>query len=290
MSRAAGRVAITITLIAWAGFALSARLIAFSSLSSLEVAVLRYVTAVILLVPWWRSAWREIRTQRPFRMILMAVCSGLPFQLLTALGAGHSSATHVSIVNAGAAPVLVALMMLVTRRRRPAPRAAVALALIALGIAILALGTPGGGLGILALLGSATLWAAYTIAQGEARLSAPTLILLSAAPSAVVALALAAPRLPHLVAAPPHELAFFIATQGIGSAIVSVACYGIAVRTLGVGTSALAGASTPIIVAILSALFLGDHLSAAAWIGLVLVVLGLALSVGRPARRIVEEG
>jgi hypothetical protein len=79
MSRAAGRVAITITLVAWAGFALSARLIAFSSLGSLEVAVLRYVTAVILLVPWWRSAWRELRTQRPFRMILMAVCSGLPF-------------------------------------------------------------------------------------------------------------------------------------------------------------------------------------------------------------------
>lgn len=272
-----GLAAITVTVCAWAGFALSARAITHSALTPLEVNAIRYLTPTLLLLPWWRQAWREARAAGARNCALVAIGGGLPFFLLTALGAQLSSAAHVTIINAGATPVLLALISAALGRGWPRPHATLGLGVITTGILVLALGTPGGGPGILALLGSAILWALCAMGQENAQLSPTTVALVISAPSALPALILAAPGALHLTSVPMEQIGFFLLTQGIGSGIISAISFAIAIRALGAPLAALIAALTPSLVAALSALLLGESLTTVAYAGLGLVLTGVLL-------------
>ncbi|MBT0768774.1 DMT family transporter [Kineosporia sp. J2-2] len=265
--RSVGITALLVAMAAWAGFALSTRAIGTSHLSVPEVCAVRYLTPTVLLAPWWPRAWREVRAADPLACALIAAGGGAPFFVLTALGAKLSSAGHISIVNLGAAPVLLGLFA-----RDPARLLRPGLAVITVGIALLAIGTPGGGAGVAVLLLSATLWTLYTTAQARVSLSPLTVVLLMSAPSTV----LSAPALIGLDA-PGGEIALFVAAQGIGSGIVSAVAYAVAIRVLGVPATTLASALTPVLVAVLSALLFGEVLTVIACAGLVLVSTGVAV-------------
>ncbi|GAB3264636.1 hypothetical protein GCM10027456_47670 [Kineosporia babensis] len=256
---------------AWVGFALSTRAISFTQLEAPEVAAIRFLAPTVLLLPWWRKALQEISQADPKACLGIAVGGGLPFFLITAWGAGLSSAAHVSIVNLGAAPLLIALT---SRRFGPQP------AIIATGIAVLALGTPGSGAGVLILLASAALWTIYTLTQGKARLSPLTTVLLMSAPWAIPALLLA--DWSSLSHAPATEIWLFVIVQGIASGILSAVSYAIALRELGAWFCSLAGAITPAIVMTLAAFILNEIPSPMACLGMAIVLAG---TLPRPRRR-----
>lgn len=187
---ARGVIAIVLAMSAWVGFSLSTRAIGTASLSALDVDVIRYAVPALLLAPWWRRAWREARQVGWRRCLLIAIGGGTPFFLVTALGAELSSAGHVPLVNLGATPVLIALVHAAWGRRRPTRVAAAGLIAITLGIALAALGTPGGREGVLVLLGSAALWTTLTLAQERTSLLPMSVVVILSVPSALASLLL----------------------------------------------------------------------------------------------------
>lgn len=289
-TRAVGFVAIALAMTSWVGFALTTRAIAHSEFTVIDVQAIRYVVPALLLLPWWRRAWREVRRSSLRGCGLIAVGGGVPFFLLSALGGLWSTAGHITIMNLGVPPILVALVAANRGTVTLTPARRWAMALIAAGVTVLAFGTPHGGSGVLVLLLSAALWTIYTLAQERARLAPTTVVLLISVPSAVVAAALAAPDLHHLLTAPDDQLAVFLATQGIGSGIVATVAYSVAIRRLGASLTTLIGATTPVLVATMSAVVLREYLTGLAILGLALVVAGaVRMSVvdrrGSPARQ-----
>lgn len=312
--RTVGFLAMAVAMCAWAGFALSARAIGHSHLSIAEVGAIRYVVPVLLLAPWWPRAWREVRRSNPRACLLIAVGGGLPFFYLTAEGGRYSSASHISIVNLGATPLLLVLLAHLRNRRvsragravqvgrigrtgrtarsrQSLPGEATAqrfgLGAIALGLLTLLAATPGAGPGLALLAGSALLWTLYSSAQPDAALSPLTTVLVMCTPSALPALLMALLSAHHASwSVPAGELVVYLLVQGVVSGIVSAVSYSVALQRLGVRTCALLGAFTPVMVAALSVLMLGEGLNLFAYFGLGLVILGVVAGHRRHRSRV----
>jgi DME family drug/metabolite transporter len=193
-----------------------------------------------------------------------------------------------TVVALGSAPVVTGLLAWALGRGHPGPRWTAATALAAVGLAVLATG--GGGedvrvTGVLLALGAAASYAAYTLATkdlldagvpsgtaiaavfaGGALLLAPALVVL---PAGWVATPAGAAEVLFLGLV-PTTLAYVLFARGLG-------------RISAAETSTLTLAE-PLTAAALGVVLLGEHLTAAAVAGGLLLVAGLAV-LALPLRR-----
>lgn len=279
-----GWAAMALVMLAWTGFALTSRAAATSPLTALDVDAIRYVIPVVLLAPWWHRAWQEVREADTTACVLIAAGGGLPFLLLTLGGAALSSASHVTLVNLGAVPLFLALAGLATHNTRPSWRNRVGLVTMVAGLLVLAVGTSGGALGVPVLLCSSALWTLYTLGQHRARVRPTTAALLMSAPSAIPAALLAVPTT-QIGNTTPLGLATFVLAQGVGSGIVSVACFAVAVHRLGPTTVGAVGALTPLLVTLASNIVLGEQMPPAGLVAVALVSTGSTIHVASRRQR-----
>ncbi|MDR6319331.1 drug/metabolite transporter (DMT)-like permease [Actinoplanes couchii] len=130
--RNTGLAALGLAVLLWASFALTIRGIGGSGLTAVDVAVLRFVTPVLLLTPWLPRAVRAVRRERPG--VVACLClAGLPHFLLAAWGGSLSSAALVGLLLPGSVPLFVALI----HRTRRGINQTLALAAIVAGVATL---------------------------------------------------------------------------------------------------------------------------------------------------------
>lgn len=73
------------TVVVWAGFALSIRGIGASGLTTMDVALIRFTTPVILLSPWIPRTLRSLSRERPAVVAALCVGAGLPYFAVSAL-------------------------------------------------------------------------------------------------------------------------------------------------------------------------------------------------------------
>ncbi|MGC4108464.1 MAG: DMT family transporter [Thermomicrobiales bacterium] len=279
---AIGWIAIALTVALWVTFALSTRAIAFSHLTRLDVAFIRYAVPSVVLLPWMGKAWRAMRRAPFWTLSLIAIGAGLPFLMLSALGASRSSATLLGVINPGIPPVYVAMLGFLIWRQ-PVSRIAIAgYVCIVLGVVTMVLASPS-HLGITAagiLLLSAFFWALFTIGYQRSGLHPATATVLVNVPSAMVALALIATGVgpSNLTTAPLSQIGEFVLMQGIGSGIVSSLAYTVAIRRLGARTAATFGALSPGVTAMVAIPVFGESVTAIAACGIALVVGGIVLA------------
>ena len=256
-----------------------------TTLGPIELAVLRYLIPALVLAPLWlRPGWWPVGLSYP-RCALLVLCGGLPFGLVVLAGAQWAPAAHMGIFVAGSLPVFTGLGGWLVLGERPAPLRLAGLALIAAGMAVFGAAgwraVEGAWRGDLLFLLAALLWSVYTLAfrgsgltpwQGAAVVNAGSAMLLLP-----VLLAVGAPR---LLSAPWADVAWQVLGQGAVAGLLGLVVYSVAIAHLGAARAALSAALVPLLTALGSAWLLGEPLSEALLVAVLLVVPGVALGSG----------
>ena len=280
--RIVGLVALVATVLLWSTFALTIRAIGTSSLTTLDVALLRFTVPVVLLAPWSLRAFRAVRRQRT-AVRLAVLSAGLPHFLVMALGGHLTSSALVGLLVPGTVPLFVSLLAFIVWRRRITAIQAVALVAISVGVALSASQSVSREMtgGIIVLLGAGFVWGIYTLGLRASTLMPIDVVLyvgsLSAVAAVVLALSGAMPS--HLLAgtARLHDVLMFGLLQGVGTGVLSTVAYATAVRQLGSGVAAASGAVTPVLTAVLAVPILGEALPSSLLLPLTLIAAGVAV-------------
>ena len=274
-----GIAALSVAVIMWASFALTIRGIGSSSLTPADVALMRFGTPAVLLAPWIPRALRQLRSEKPLVLVLLAA-GGLPHFLLSAWGGQLTSASLVGILLPGTAPLFVAAILWMWKRQRQSGPRVAALVVIVLGIGVTAALTSSSATlaGIAILLGGGCAWAIYSIGLRDTRLDLTSVALVVCVPAATCAALLGLTGLPsHLFAGTARlsDVVLFVVFQGIGTGIVSTFAYAYAVRMLGSATAATWGALSPVLTTLAAVPLLGEGITPAAVAALILIVGGV---------------
>ncbi|MCB8823431.1 DMT family transporter [Microvirga rosea] len=275
----------------WAGWMPITRLSVTTSLTPYDLAMLRFGTAGLLLLPVLIRRGLALDRLRWWELLVMVVGAGAPYSLVAASGLRFAPAADAGVLTPGVMPLVVAVLASVVLRERIILRRKVGYGLILLGVIViagLAALLPGlqRSVGHLLFLSAAFMWACYTIILRKAAL-AP----LHAA--AIVGVGSAAGFTPiylatqgmHFTHAPVKEIAFQMMFQGIVATILSLYLFGKAVSILGASAGAAFGALVPAMAALLAIPILGEAPSPGDWGGILAVSLGVYLSSGGPLWR-----
>ncbi|BEL07075.1 DMT family transporter [Actinoplanes sichuanensis] len=260
------------TVVVWAGFALSVRGIGASSLTTMDAALIRFTVPLLILAPWIPQTVRAVRRERPIVLIGLFVGAGLPYFLVAAAGGRMTSAALVGLIIPGTVPIFVTL--LTYRQKISLPQLA-ALGGIVAGVAVAGGGPPDAGTAVLLLAGS--IWAVYTLSLGAGVLDPRgTAIVLCLPSSLLTALLITTGTVDsNLVHANPADLTLYLIVQGAGVGVLAGICYPIAIRRLGSRTAATLGALSPVVTALAAVPLLGEPLTGLP--ALAVVVAGVIL-------------
>ncbi|WP_106977304.1 DMT family transporter [Streptomyces sp. NRRL S-244] len=287
--QAKGTLALVVTVLIWAAFALSARALSSSSLLPADAALLRFGVPLLVLAPaLWRRR-RRIAAVRPAAALKIACGAGVPFFLAAMYGGSLTSAAFVGSIVPGMVPLFVSALMVAGGRGAPRGTQAAGLGLIAVGVVALVwryvvpLNTQVlAGAGI--LLVASGLWALYTVGLKEVDLDPVGSIGLLCLPSfAVMALLVLTGVLPTGIAsAAGSDIALFLVVQGLGVGLCAGLLYAFAIRSLGAERSSTVGSLSPVAVVLLAIPLLGESPTAAVLVGVPLITAGVALANRRP--------
>jgi drug/metabolite transporter (DMT)-like permease len=279
-----GYAAIVVTVLVWAGFALSTRAAAASQLTIGDVAIIRSGIPALVFLPFLPKRIGMLRRLPLRNWAMIGIGAGAPFFWLAAFGGVQTSATHVSALIAGTVPVSVAVLSWLMYRERPKPSVVVALALILLGVAALiaASGSLAAGsvAGMAMLLGASLFWATYTLGVRGSGLDPVGCALVLALPSALVLPPLLATGvLPsNLAHVSLHDALPFILAQGVGAGLVATLTYAIAIARLGAAKAATIGSLAPALAAVMAVPLLGEALSIGTALAVMLICAGVMLA------------
>lgn len=280
--RLVGVTALAAVVVLWASFALSTRALEGAGLTMADAAIARFVVPAVVLSPWIPRTLRTLRTERP-TVLALVLLAGLPHFLLFAWGAHLTSAALTGLLVPGTVPLFVTLLLFLCVRRTVSRRRLLALASIVAGVAASALftGGPTGPGGIAVLLAAGLVWAAYTLGVARTRLDPLGVIVIVSITSAASALLLAVTGvLPSALLAGSADLSTvgsYALVQGVGTGLLSTACYVVAVKNLGSSLPAAAGALSPVLTAVVAVPLLGETLGLGLGVALALIVTGVAV-------------
>ncbi|MEU9182539.1 DMT family transporter [Streptomyces sp. NPDC048550] len=290
--QAQGTLALAVTVLIWAAFALSARALSASSLLPADAALLRFGVPLLVLAPaLWRRR-RRIAAVRPAAALKIACGAGVPFFLAAMYGGSLTSAAFVGSIVPGMVPLFVSALMVAGGRGAPRGTQAAGLGLIAVGVVALVwryvvpLNTQVlAGAGI--LLVASGLWALYTVGLKEVDLDPVGSIGLLCLPSfAVMALLVLTGVLPTgLASAAGSDIALFLVVQGLGVGLCAGLLYAFAIRSLGAERSSTVGSLSPVAVVLLAVPLLDESPTVAVLIGVPLITAGVVLANRRPRAR-----
>lgn len=286
----AGVLAWIATVLIGVSWQLATRFGVTTTLTPIDLALLRYVIPAIALMP---VLMRKgcLPTGVSIRgLILIVAGGGLPFGLLGMAGAQFAPASHMGALLPGSMPVFVALLSVIILGERFSKGSVIGLGIIVLGVVCVvgsaftnASGGPRVLVGDALFLSAGVLWAVYTVAFRQSGLDpwhgAALICFWSAVLVAPIWMILPDTKL--LRAAAP-DIALQIAAQGLLAGLLGLAAYGAAIRHLGASVAAVSGAVVPALTALGGFVLLGEPLSILSGVGVSLVAIGIWAFAGTP--------
>ncbi|MDO6708884.1 DMT family transporter [Photobacterium sp. 1_MG-2023] len=276
-----GLSAMLVTLLIWSSFFLSLRAASHSSLTTADIALLRFVPAALLFGWCCRSRFRAIFATPKRYLALIAWGAGLPYFLIAGWGLQAVPVADGASLIPGILPLFVSGIAAFYYRESISAARRVGLCLIAVGIACfvyksLINGQPNLLKGYGILLFASLSWAWYTIAM---RVSGLTAIEGAAVIAISGCILLALGSLSgtvtfNLTSAGSQEILYHFLVQGIGVGMVSSLCYAMAISRLGAEVSAALGAFTPVLAAALAFPFFSEPLTSQTLLAMAFVVFG----------------
>lgn len=275
--------ALSVVLI-WAAWLISTRHSVGTSLSPLDLSLLRYGVPALILSPYWLRTGLWPKGMPKWTLVLMVLGSGAPFFQLVGFGMKATPASAAGVLLPGIMPLAAALIGILLLGERPdRMRKLGMLAILAGGVLLLADNLSSGRLtwvSYVILPAGATLWAIYTHAFRKSGLSAFEGGALICIWSTIINLALIPFLGTHLLSVPIGEIAVPFVTQGLLSGLLATVLYGTAVRSLGGTQAAAYTAVTPVAAAIGGSLLLGEPLGVVTIVATLVTGAGVLLSTG----------
>ncbi|WP_420583882.1 DMT family transporter [Ruegeria sp.] len=276
-----GFVAMGVTVLIWASFALSARATNGSALGFADVGVIRALVPMIVFLPFLPSRIDMIRKAGLPHCATIGIGAGIPFFALAVNGGSLTSAAHVGALIPGIMPVFVALILWRLTGAKPGLRGLSALAGIIAGAVLLAMDqsevSDWRGIGLL-LCGS-LFWASYSVAAARSGLDPVGCALVISLSSCLVMVLLLASGTVTLQfgSYSPKEALPFVLTQGLGAGVVASLTFAFAVTRIGPTTCATIGALTPVLTALLAVPVLHETLPPMTLLAVVVICVGVIL-------------
>ncbi len=255
-----GYAAAAVAVAIWAGWIVAVRF-SVTTLSPLDVALLRYGGPALLLAPVWLRRGPLARGAAPWRLVVMTAGWGAPFALYAAQGLKAADIGLFAALVPGAMPLWVAAFSALALGARYGPRAGVGLALIAAAAALALVAAPPGARAAAPWLFAASAsWAAYTLAYRGSGLSPVEATALVAFWSTLALVPVALIHGQSLSALPAATFAAQFLVHGVLSGAASVAAYALAIRELGAARAAASSALVPGLAALGGVALLGEAL------------------------------
>ncbi len=309
--RAVGWMAAVVTVFIWTSFIVVARATAHQTLTSFDIAFMRFVGAGVVLLPvgWWMVRQQRLRAPQAgswlglsplgFRLTAgVGMVGGVVYACVAYSGFYFAPASHASVLMPGSLPLWTTLLAAWVLREHITPARAMGLALIVagdllVGGASLLSAFDGGDVwkGDLLFLLTAFTWANYTIIARkhglpavEATVAISVFALLTYVPVYGLLAALGWIQ-SHLAHAPWRELLFQAGFQGIGSVVISGITFTQMVRYFGPVRSTMITSLVPGLSALGAVVFLGEPMHANLLAGLALVTVGIVFGVHAAVRQ-----
>lgn len=284
----AGYAAVILAIVIWGGWIVATRLAMLERHAPLDIALLRYATPALLFAPYWIRKGIFPKGESPILLLIMTLGWGGPFVLLISKGMQSVEASLFGPLVPGLLPMVVALWGYFAEGERIRAGRIVGLVFIMAAVALILGPAVGAGdtdflLGAPWLLTACLGWSAFTIAfrkTGLSGIEAAAYVCLYSTPVLIVAALFLGSELPNF---PAREVAFQIAVQGFASGAVSVACFGYAVKALGLARASAFTSLVPVMSALGGWLMLGEVVGAAGWAASFAACIGVLL-VNRYAR------
>lgn len=265
------------TIAIWSGFILVSRVAGRSVLTFWDVTALRFGTAAILLLPLlYRIGLNKLLDRR---MIWLAMTGGLGYALLAYAGFSYAPAAHAALLLPGMQPFFISIVAYWLQNENIDRHRRIGLALTALGVASMAFGQAGKGVGFgagdLLFLSASFSWAIYSILLRRWKFSPWEATAGVAGLSAFLFLPIYLLFLPsHLHEASWSAIELQAGYQGVLVVIVAMIFFTQAVASLGAVKVGTYLAIVPALASVAAVPLLGESLSLANGIGLVLVASG----------------
>lgn len=261
-----------------------------AELPPLPVATLRYVFAALMLLPFTRGQWGDLRNGGAWgALAIMIVCGGLMYQWLFLVALAHTTATNTSLLVALNPAFTVLAAPLVGESLSRHRLAGIALALTGAVIVITrgdieVVRTLAFNVGDVVALGAALSWTAFNLASRPvvARMS-PALVNFLVYGLGALFLALAAVPGGSLLRLGTASTGAVIGTAAMAlfSSVLAGQLFLIGVRRVGVSSTVVFVYLVPVLTALFSTTLLGEPFGAVQAIGGVAVLAGVYWSTRR---------
>lgn len=310
-----GMAAAIVTVAIWSSFIVIARATAHRNLTPLDICLLRFAGAALVLLPWggwlvWRRArdsglelappsWLGLSPLGFKLTALIGSLGGLGFAGLVYSGFYFAPAAHASVLLAGTLPLITTLLAVLILKDRVTPVRAIGLGLIFLGDLMVG----GASLhqawlesgsqvwkGDLLFFCGTVCWALYAVlvrkhalpaVQATIALSVFAFVVYVPAYGLLVFSGALASR---LASAPWGEMLFQMVFQGMGSVVISGISFTKMIGYFGPVRSTMITAVVPGLSAVGAVIFLGEPLYWNLLAGLTLVTVGILFGVRVQAR------
>lgn len=281
-----GWVAVFLTICIWTGFILVSRHGGTGTLTSWDIASLRFGVGALIAVfflPWIRLP--------PLRVIvLFSVFGGIAYAVAVYAAFRIAPAGHASVLLPGALPFLTAMIAWLWLGQKPPRGRRLALTIVFLGVVLTAADSMSHGpqltqlqiIGDLLFLFGSSSWAVFTLLLSRYPIPPLAATVATTLGSTLIYLPIWWLFLPSTLGqAPISEIVVQAIYQGVLVVFVAMLLYTFAVARLGSQTVALLMAFVPVISALAAVPLLGEPLSFLTLAGLGAVSAGAILGVRR---------
>lgn len=279
-----GYMPMVIVLLIWSGFSLTARAIGSSALTIADVALIRFAVPAILLTPFIRSHFNEIKNMS-LRDVPFLLLGGIPFLFLASLGAHSVPTAYVGAIIASTPVLFVAILTFFIYGKTMTFKSMLSLFVILLGVFIMLLGQPSRIShemiqGMDFLFGASFVWASYCLGIKRAGLSSIAVAMVVSYVSLFIMLVL---MLSGVVATnwgtfTLDEAFPFILVQGVGVGFLATICFSYSIAQLGAVRTSVLGSISPGITAILALVIFGESLTVLMGLGIAITIYGVITS------------
>jgi drug/metabolite transporter (DMT)-like permease len=268
----------------WGGWLPVTRLGVTTHLAPLDVAILRFMTAGLLLLPllWLRR--KSIPWGKWPYMVVVALAAGTPYLLVFAYGMRLTTTGQGAVLGPGVTGTISLLLGATLLKEVLQKRQWLGAALTLVGVLVIvgheAMQNGVHLVGFALVLLASVSWATFTVTSRILAMDALSGAALIAVSNALVLIpiGLFGHRFAEIWALPNAVLWFQAGYQGVLTGAVALVSYVYAVQRLGAARAASFTPLAPVLSTILGIYWLGDPIDSAVLTGLILVVTGVLIA------------
>ncbi len=282
-SRAAGIAAALFAALVWAGWIPITRLGVTGQLRPVDVTVLRYGTAAVLMLPvlWWQR--RHLPWSKPGWLLVVAAGAGAPYFLLFSAGMRLANSGQAAVFGPGASSVCTIILAKLWLGERIGPARLAGIACTVGGFVwVMGHDLLGGGTrltGFALILAAAAAWSVFTIASRHLRLAPVLTVAFVAVTNAICLIPwyLGTSGIDRLRQAGATSVLLQAGYQGIMTGTIAMISFAYAVRELGASGAAVFTPLTPVLATVIGWWLLGDTVDIGTAGGLLAVAFGVLI-------------